>query len=127
MNYLVNSGIIFILFFSGCLFVPTKVVEKEYVCADGTTVQDATECRVAAPEERVEYVEIQSNASGNSTWACSEDMPYIAGRMGKTYHLRTCTFAKRIDQGKALCFRTREEAEALGYVLCKTCMKHMTG
>jgi len=116
-------GIIFILLFSGCISAPEKIVVKEYVCFDGAVVDDAKDCRIQEQGDSGVYVTSPSNASANVTWACSKDMPYVASRTGKTYHLRDCSFAKRIAPDKAMCFKTREEAEAIGYALCKTCGK----
>lgn len=121
-------GIIFITLVSCCINAPQKIVEieKQYICFDGVVVDDPKDCRIQLQENTDVYVSSAPKTSaGNISWSCSKETPYIASRTGKTYHILNCSFAKRISADKAICFKTREEAEGLGYTPCKTCGKKM--
>jgi micrococcal nuclease len=46
---------------------------------------------------------------------------FVASKTSKVYHRSTCPHAARLDQTKAVTFKTRAEAETNGRRPCKTC------
>ncbi len=46
---------------------------------------------------------------------------YVASRGGTTYHLLTCSGAKRISEKNKIYFQNKEEAERFGYKPAKNC------
>ncbi|MBA3550727.1 hypothetical protein H0W32_00780 [Patescibacteria group bacterium] len=46
---------------------------------------------------------------------------YVASRGGTTYHLPTCSGAKRISEKNKIYFHNKEEAERFGYKPAKNC------
>lgn len=124
MDFYKFFGIIFVSLLSCCVMVPEKQVETRYVCPDGGVVTDARECQARLLEDSRQEEKPLQNASRNASQECSDDMPYVASVSGKTFHARNCSFAKRINPGNLICFKTEEEAESLGFAPCKSCMKN---
>ncbi len=55
------------------------------------------------------------------TAAPTLECPYIGNSNTKVFHHWWCSSVKRMKEGNKVCFKTREQAVAAGYVPCKRC------
>jgi len=139
MRYIVLTFFILaIILFTGCITDPIKP-KIVYVCSDTKTVDDPRDC-VPEKASADNVVERPCNCNcacglnqsdeiipvqpaGNISSPCVDGAPYVGSLSTKTFHLASCSHAKRITEENRVCFATKEEALAAGYVPCKTCLK----
>lgn len=77
-------------------------------------------------------LESQARAAGRGMWAArpspsppddqpEAECPYVGNKRSKKLHHAWCASVKMMSERNVVCFRSREEAIAQGYVPCKVC------
>jgi hypothetical protein len=128
--------LVVVVFSAGCLEGEAAVERAgpQYVCGDGTLVQNPADCPVQKTVQVKETVNAQASETKKTTAtepasketkteapAASGNCRYVASAGSTKYHEPDCRFAQRIKPENKICFGSKAEAEAQGYEPCGTC------
>lgn len=100
----------------------TGVVITPVTTTEPTTTQPTTTSTVKTTTSTTTTTTPESDSDQDCiNLGCSAGTRYVGSVNSDKYHVCTCTYAKRIKTENLVCFQSKDEAEAAGYIPCGVC------